>query len=196
VTVILGIVLVLSAVALYPSGGAYFVVQLTIGAGCALLGLVIRGAERRLRRRATLVAFVLAAALLITPFVAHVYHNRSDITILVVIPDGQRGLVVLEIDPRQGEAVPLENDCYRFRVPPGGKLTIKSGEPFFVPRRWVFQYASGEVIPQAEVYEKPKSGAHIYSLGSVTKSGAGVMEQSIRFFLGTWDEFNEYEKRE
>ena len=100
----------------------------------------------RARRHKLAVAAILGVALLAV-FTIWQAWPEPDYTIKFIVPDGYRGVVILEEDADHGVVPTVEaGDVYTYRIPSSGRLTVKSFDLFRQFHADAAQYENGETL--------------------------------------------------
>jgi len=75
--------------------------------------------------------------------------TRRPVDVVIVVPDGFRGMAVIKFGRAAGETVAAVDGQSVFRIPDSGELAVRNSNPQYGPRTETVRYRNGQIIPEA-----------------------------------------------
>lgn len=170
-----------------------FVIPLLFGLYCIFLGFCTYRTKSKLGLYSGWFALIIGILATGVPMGVLAHDRATGYPISIVVPVGYRGPVRLIIDGERGQAVPLTDGWYRYRILENGTRIIKDSSPF---NRWHTErmiYANGEIIPSDHENNQPPEVVTCRSLGYTSRSSTtGEKQEYMEYFVGTRKDLEGY----
>ena len=123
--------------------------------------------------------------LLLSIVISHTGCSHRAPTILFIVPNGFKGLLLISEDPN-AETLRVVKDAYTVEIPKDGRVVIKSLAPFNKWHKEIAKYPDGQNLPDKTSMSNTENG--FYGLPYVQGRG-------IHYFVGTRSDYDALLKR-